>query len=70
MYDVMTSTKDASGKYVKTQEVLSGKTLALQAEKYSDQCYKKYLAEKQKINKPKASNSIQRNQHQQLNIKR
>lgn len=70
MYDVMTSTKDASGKYVKTQEVLSGKTLALQAEKYSDQCYKKYLAEKQKLDKPKASNSIQRNQQQHLNIKR
>ena len=47
LYDVMTSTKDASGK-----------ALALQAEKYSDQCYKKYLAEKQKINKPKSSNLV------------
>jgi len=70
MYEIMTSIKDAIGKYVKTQEVLSGKTLTLQVEKYSDQCYKKYLAEKQKINKPKASNSIQRNQRQHLNIKR
>ncbi|MGL5268198.1 MAG: hypothetical protein ACRC8P_00280 [Spiroplasma sp.] len=70
MYDIMTSSKDASGKYVKTQEVLSGKTLDLQAEKYRYQCYKKYLAEKQKINKPKTSNSIQRNQQQHLNIKR
>jgi|GEM_PF-6387053 len=43
----MTSTKDASGK-----------ALVLQAEKYSDQCYKKYLAEKQKINKPKSSNLV------------
>lgn len=68
LYDVMTTTKDETGKFNKTSEILSGKVLALQAEKYSDQCYKKYLAQKQKETKKTPSNTLQRVHEQHLNL--
>lgn len=67
-YDVMTSTKDETGKFIKTQETLSGKVLALQAEKYSELCYKKYLEQKQKDNKKNPTNSLQRIHQQHLKL--